>query len=76
MANDSLKDFIRLATAQGWRVEQTAKQHWTFYPLDKSFSPITTSGTPSDFRAWKNCKSRLKRAGLQMGTFKGLLGGG
>lgn len=49
-----IKDLVKSATAQGWRVEQLKSGHWKFYPPDKTLSAVVVGGTPSDFRALRN----------------------
>jgi len=60
----NIKDLIRDARAQGFRVEQTAKGHWMFFPPDKTQPPVIFSGTPSDWRSWRNSLAQLKLAGF------------
>lgn len=49
-------------TWQGWRVVE-AKKGWMLYPPDKSLSGVMVHRTPSDWRAWKNLRSELRRRG-------------
>jgi len=60
-----LKELVKKAGEQGWRVEMRSSGHLMFFPPDKSLSPITSGGTPSDHRALKNLKAMLKRSGLR-----------
>jgi hypothetical protein len=64
MANN--KDITKLiAAAQkwpGWRVEEK-KMGWMLYPPDKNLPGIVIHKTPSDWRAWQNTLSRLRRSG-------------
>lgn len=46
----------------GWRVV-AIKKGWMVMPPDKSLPPIVVHKTPSDWRAWQNILSRLRRAG-------------
>jgi len=46
----------------GWRVVEV-KKGWILYPPDKSLPGVTIHKTPSDWRAWKNMMSLLRRAG-------------
>ena len=59
-----LRDIVKAAQDQGFRVEVNKKGHPTFYSPDKSISPVVASGTPSDVRAIRNVLSELRRAGL------------
>lgn len=49
-------------TWSGWRVEEISKG-WMIFPPDKSLSGVTVHKTPSDWRAWKNILSELRRRG-------------
>lgn len=54
-----------IANAQswaGWRVKEVS-DGWMLFPPDKQMPAITIHKTPSDWRAWKNMLSRLRRAG-------------
>lgn len=53
---------FKLAKAQGWRIDRTTGGHWRLESPQKQV--VITSGTPSDFRAVKNFRGQLKRAGL------------
>jgi hypothetical protein len=68
---DDIKDLIREALAQGFRVEQTAKGHWRFLPPDKTRGQVIFSGTPSDWRSFRNSLSQLIRAGFDLNRGKG-----
>jgi hypothetical protein len=59
-----LRDVVRAAQEQGFRVGRTEKGHWVFYSPDTTFSPVYFSGTPSDQRAIKNLIGKLRQAGL------------
>lgn len=63
LSNDAA-DLIRAAQAQGWRLEVSQKGHPRLYSPDGK-TIIGTSGTPSDFRAFRNFRSRLKKAGVR-----------
>ena len=58
-------DLIRTAQAQGWRLEVAQRGHPRLYSPDGK-TIIGTSGTPSDFRAFRNFRSRLKKAGVRL----------
>ncbi len=66
-----IKDIIRQAQDQGFRVERTGKGHWMFFPPDKTKGPVIFSGTPSDWRSWRNSLQRLIRAGFDPDKGKG-----
>lgn len=57
-------ELAALAKEQGWRVEPCNNGHMAFYPPDKTHSPIYTGRTPSDWRANRNLRAQLRRAGL------------
>lgn len=59
-----VRDIIREAWSQGWRVEETA-DGWMFYPADKTKRPISWHKTPSDQRAYRNFKSLMRQAGFK-----------
>ncbi len=59
-----LRDIVKAAEEQGFRVERTSKGHWKFLPLDKKYPAEFFSGTPSDQRAILNLIGKLRRAGL------------
>lgn len=46
----------------GWRVEVKDKG-WMVYPPDKTKSGVMIHKTPSDWRAWKNVLSELRKRG-------------
>lgn len=61
---DLLKDVVRAAREQGWRVEERGDAGTVFYSPDKQHPPIRWAATPSDFRAPRNNLARLRRAGF------------
>ena len=61
-----LKRLIRIARAQGWTVEATRKGHWWFRPPDPTAGQVLVAGTPSDHRALRNAKAKLRQAGLDI----------
>jgi hypothetical protein len=61
---DDIKDVIRAAREQGWRVEQRSKGTWYFWPPDKSVSPGHFASTPSDVRAFRNFITDMRRKGF------------
>lgn len=55
---------VRALRKQGFTVDRTTKGHLRVYDPDGNF--VTThSGTPSEYRGWKNFLSDLRRAGFQ-----------
>lgn len=63
MDKKEIEQLIRGAQKwQGWRVVET-KKGWMLYPPDKSQSGVPVHKTPSDWRAWQNLKSQLRRRG-------------
>ncbi len=61
-----LKQLIRIAREQGWKVEPTRKGHWWFRPPNPADGQVLVAGTPSDHRALKNAKAKLRQAGLDV----------
>ena len=57
---------IDVAQAADWTVEMTKGCHIKFVPPMKSQPIIVAATTPSDWRARKNLKSRLRRCGLKV----------
>lgn len=54
------------ALSQGWQHDRTVKGHHQFFaPNGRDI--VTTSGTPSDHRAFSNFLSEMKRKGFIMG---------
>jgi uncharacterized protein YijF (DUF1287 family) len=64
-----LNAIFKVIIRQGWRVEQTGKNHFKCYSPDRK-TIITTGGTLSDHRAIANIKSYLRRAGALLGMPK------
>jgi predicted RNA binding protein YcfA (HicA-like mRNA interferase family) len=63
MAKD-IRDVVKAAREQGFRVERTKSGHWVFYSPDVTKGPVYHSGTPGDRRAIDNLLAELRRAGL------------
>lgn len=59
-----IKRLVSIATSHGWQVSHTGKNHIKFVSPDPRVPIIIASGTPSDWRAVKDTKTRLRRAGL------------
>jgi hypothetical protein len=63
MNSKEVKELVAQAQKwPGWRVQET-KSGWMLYPPDKNIPGIAVHKTPSDWRAWKNTTSRLRKAG-------------
>lgn len=56
------KDLKRTATRDGWRVITTGRNHLKWLSPDGR-TMLFTGATPSDWRAIKNHKANMKRAG-------------
>lgn len=59
-----LQDMLLVCLSQGWRAEYTAGDHIRVFP--PKGSPISTSQTASDRRAYLNWRGQLRRAGLDI----------
>jgi predicted RNA binding protein YcfA (HicA-like mRNA interferase family) len=59
-----LKEIVKSAENQGWRVERTKKGHLKFLAPDHE-NIVVAAGTPSDHRALTNLVSRLRRFGFE-----------
>lgn len=59
-----MKDLVKAAKKQGWRVEPTRGGHIRFTPPWKHMQQIICSSTPSDRHAVRNALSQLRRNGL------------
>lgn len=67
MRQGEWKALEEAAREQGWEVEQTRGNHRKFIPPAGNDAPyIFSSGTPSDYRAVKNCRAKLRRAGVRI----------
>lgn len=66
-AKKELKEIVKAAEQQGWRVKTTKKGHQMFFAPD-GVNKVTAAGTPSDHRAIDNLLAELRRYGL---TWKG-----
>ena len=63
---DDLDKLIQSLRQSGWATVTRSKGgHWKIHPADKSKSVIVAPFSPSDYRALKNLRSRLKREGFQ-----------
>jgi len=59
-----MKNLVKQAESQGWRVEPTRNGHVRFLAPNGTGIVIFAS-TPSDHRAFKNGLSEMKRQGFQ-----------
>ena len=55
-----LKQVLRQAEAQGWRVQPTRGGHWKL--THPGGGIVVTSSSPSDHRALANVRAQLRRA--------------
>lgn len=63
----NIDDVIRDALSQGWQHDRTVRGHHQFYaPNGRDI--VTTGGTPSDHRSFRNFLAEMKRKGFIMGT--------
>lgn len=62
-AQKELKEIVKAAEEQGWRVKVLKNGHLMFLAPD-GINKATTGGTPSDHRAIDNHLSRLRRYGF------------
>ena len=62
--NNGMRELVEFAMQLGYAVERSKSGHIKF--TQPGISPTFTSSTPSDCRAWLNCKARLKRQVVQM----------
>lgn len=59
--NRMMRDVVRVAVDQGWRLEHGGK-HFKLYSPDGRM--VTISGTPSDTNAYKAAARQLRHAGV------------
>jgi hypothetical protein len=62
-------DFRRLRrrlAAEGWIVSLSHKGHYRFVPPDRSREIVVWSGTPSDWRSYRNAIGQLRRSGARI----------
>lgn len=66
MANPQkeIKEIVKAAEEQGWRVKATKRGHLMFFAPD-GINKVTAGGTPSDYRALANLLSDLRRYGFE-----------
>jgi hypothetical protein len=62
-AKKELKEIVKAAEGQGWKVKTNKKGHSMFYAPD-GINIVTAGGTPSDHRAVANLLSDLRRNGF------------
>lgn len=61
--NKEIKELIREAERQGWRVSKTKKGHIRFFAPDGE-TILTAPGTPSEHRWLNNLLPQLRRYGF------------
>lgn len=61
--NKDLKQLMKKAQSQGWRIEPRNGGHIAWFPPDGGEFVITGS-TPGNTRSFNNDRSLLRRAGL------------
>lgn len=62
-AKKELKEIVRAARGQGWRVEKTKKGHLMFYAPDR-VNKVLAAGTPGGGRAMQNLVAKLRGYGF------------
>jgi len=61
------RDLVKVATAAGWTIEMTAKNHWRWVPSDKCQPILIVSGTPANEAKFvRNLRADLRRRGLKV----------
>lgn len=63
-AKKELKEIVKAAEKQGWRVKTLKSGHLMFFAPD-GVNKTTTGGTPSDHRAVNNLLAELRRYGFE-----------
>lgn len=63
MSKKDWKKVRKAALDQGWTAK-SIKDGEMLFPPDKSKSPVTVHGTPSDRRAFANTLAEMRRQGL------------
>jgi predicted RNA binding protein YcfA (HicA-like mRNA interferase family) len=63
-AKKELKEIVKAAEEQGWRVKTTKRGHSMFLAPD-GINKVTAGGTPSDHRAVANLLGDLRRYGFK-----------
>jgi hypothetical protein len=59
-----LRDLVKAAKRQRWRIDTTTSGHVRFTPPDPTKKACVFPGTPSDQRAIRNFLSQLRRQGF------------
>lgn len=62
----AVEDTVLAVAKQGWKVRLSGRTHWRLCPQDKQYAVQFISFTPSDFRAIKNIRSQLRKAGAKL----------
>lgn len=63
-AKKELKEIVKSAEKQGWRVKRTKKGHLMFLAPD-GVNKLTTGGTPGEYKAIDNLLAHLRRHGFK-----------
>jgi len=63
MAPKEVRDLVKEAERQGWRVE-FSRGHYKLYAPNGDPRPITVASTPSDHRWLVNTVSKMRRHGF------------
>ena len=64
MNRSNYKSVFKKARRQGWTVTITGGCHWKLVPPNPDAKIIYTARTPSDYRAFANFLSDMKRSGF------------
>ncbi|WP_114906857.1 type II toxin-antitoxin system HicA family toxin [Ornithinimicrobium murale] len=60
MSKKDLQQLRREYESRGWTVERTSNDHLRWTPPFKA-TPVFSASTPSEYRAFKNLRSTLRR---------------
>lgn len=63
-AKKELKEIVKAAEKQNWRIKKTKKGHLMFLCPD-GINSLTTGGTPGDHRAIDNLLAQLRSYGFK-----------
>ena len=56
-------ELLKAVEKAGWKLRR-ANHGWRAYPNNAALPSIRLGGTPSDWRAYRNSRAALRRAGL------------
>lgn len=65
-SNKEINKLVKKALKEGWRVEKSSNSHILFYPPNIDDGFVTVPSSPSSYRNYKNCLSKLKSKGLNL----------